>query len=62
MKDLTLWVDTIRNDKIVLTNGEYELDFEVVAPDDTVSSLPDVFRQATISDKFELTIELTEDS
>lgn len=61
MEKVTLWVDTIRNHQVVLTNGELKLNFEIVAPDDTGSNLPEIFRKATISDQFDVQIEISDD-
>jgi hypothetical protein len=57
VEDQGFWVDTIRRHEIVLTNGEFRLEFSVVSPDDTGSSLPEVFRKATISDQFEIDVK-----
>lgn len=61
MDDVSFWVDTIKNHQMVLTNGEYELELRVVSPNDNDSSLPDIFRRATISDQFDVSVELNDD-
>lgn len=60
MDDVTFWVDTIKNHRMVLTNGEFELELRVVAPNDNETGLPDIFRRATISDQFDVSVDLND--
>jgi len=51
-----LWIDEIKNDEIILSNGEYRLKFSVLSHHSTGQGLPDLFQEATITDKFEVQI------
>ncbi|GEM_PF-5950780 len=52
--ELKLWIEAIKTDKIVLTDGEYKLTFEVEAEAGGIESLPSIFREATIKDHFKV--------
>ncbi len=51
-----VWTDEIKNDEIVLSNGEYRVKFEVLPHQKTGQGLPELFQAATITDKFEVQI------
>ncbi len=52
--ELKLWIETIKTDKIVLTDGEYRLTFEVEDNAGGIENLPGIFREATIKDQFKV--------
>ncbi|MGM0380929.1 MAG: hypothetical protein ACQEP7_02990 [bacterium] len=51
-----VWIDEIKSDEIVLSNGEYRVKFQVLPHQSTGQGLPELFQSATITDKFEIFI------
>ncbi len=51
-----VWIDEIKSDEIVLSNGEYRLKFQVPPHQKTGQGLPEIFQAATITDKFVIEI------
>ncbi|MFB6355536.1 MAG: hypothetical protein ABEJ65_03355 [bacterium] len=62
MSEFTLWIESIKSDQIVLTDGKHRIDVSVTSHDDpNETTLPEEFRKATIDDKFTLQFEKREE-
>lgn len=54
--ELNLWIEMIKSDEIVLTDGEYRFTLEVLNSSTEVNKLPELFQEATIRDQYQLEV------
>ncbi len=55
--DGTMWVESIRSDGVILSNGEYEVEVRVSSTRDRERDLPALFRRLTIEDTVHISFE-----
>jgi hypothetical protein len=56
--DFVVWVDSIKKDEVVLSDGEYLFNLKVVNQKNSGVGLPDLFQKATINDQFKISVDL----
>ncbi len=54
--NLKLWIEVIKTDEIILTDGEYRFTLEVLNSGVDTNGLPELFQEATIQDRYELQV------
>jgi len=57
---MVMWFETITSERVVLANGEYEVEFRVSRAEDREHDLPEIFRNATIQDNLNVRFSSTE--
>ncbi len=56
--DFIVWIDSITKNEVVLSDGEYRLNLEVVGQEKSGAGLPELFQKATINDQFKISMDL----